>query len=217
MSVNPRELQTEPGRGLAARHPYVNARVAQQRRCLELADHGFSVAVLEIPYVFGLVPNREPLWSHVLVPRLNRMRPWIFFPPGGTSMTSARYVGEATRALIEKRLSGPIPIGEENMDWKEFLTIVSEELYGQARRIVTVPGQVAALYGTGQQVALRVRGLDSGLSYRHYLANVHARRSWIPETVMQEVSEQLGVQRLTVEPSIRETFAHCRAISQQNR
>ena len=204
--------RSDPERGLADRHPYIRSRYEQQRQSLMLATNDFSVAILEIPYVFGLVPNRAPLWAEVLVPRLNQMRRWIFFPPGGTAMTSARYVGEAARAAIEHEVTGPLPIAEQNMEWEPFLAIVSEELYGKSRRVITVPGQLAALYGIGQQVMLRLKGLDSGLRYRHYLANVQSRQSFIPQPIIDEVSEQLGIEPGGIEPALRETFAQCRTL-----
>ena len=193
------------------------ARVEQQERCLALASDDFSVAVLEIPYVFGLVPERNPLWADVLVPRLDLMRPWIFFPPGGTAMTSAGYVGRVARSVIEQEITGPLPVAEQNMEWKQFLTIASEELYGAARRVITVPGQLVAGYGVGQQLALRIKGLDSGLRYRDYLANVQAKKSFIPESVIDELGSRLGLQPGSVEPAIRKTFAECRAISERPR
>lgn len=207
--------RTEPARRLAARHPYINARVQQLAVSQRFVSKKMSVAVLEIPYVFGTMPERDPLWFDVLVRRIHPMRPWIFFPPGGTVMCSARFVGAMTAAVADVGRSGPIPVGEENMSWTTLLTVATEELYGTARRVVTIPPRVAAVYGMVEQLAAKARGLEPGLHYGRYITDVQARQSSFPEDLMASVAAEFGLDRWPITPEIRGTFRGCAALLQQ--
>lgn len=204
--------RVHPGRGLAARHPYIGARLDQLDRCREAASNALRVSVFELPYVFGTSPGREPLWNDVLVRRLNLMRPWMLYTGGGTAAASARYVGLAARAVIERGSVGPLPIAEENIDWSTLLSIASEELYGRRRRIITIPGPVAGLYGTAEELYHRSRGRQPGLRYGSYLRQVQTDHSNIPEAIIEDVARRFDLEPQSVEPAIRETFARCREI-----
>ena len=207
--------RTNPSRKLAVRHPYINARVQQLAVSQRFASETMSVAVLEIPYVFGTMPERDPLWFEVLVRRIHPMRPWIFFPPGGTVMCSARFVGAMTAAVIDAGRSGPVPVGEENMSWTALLAIATEELYGRSRRVVTIPAGLAVMYGMVEQLVAKARGLEPGLHYGRYITDVQARHSSFPEELMVSLAAELGVDRRPITPEIRGTFQRCASLLQQ--
>jgi hypothetical protein len=50
-----------------------------------------DVMVLELPYIFGAMPGRTPLWKDVFIERFFRA-PVICFPRGGTTMIHVRAV-----------------------------------------------------------------------------------------------------------------------------
>ena len=47
-------------------HPYIRSRVDQEKMALAFADDNFSVAILELPYIFGVQEGREPVWTIVV-------------------------------------------------------------------------------------------------------------------------------------------------------
>ena len=201
--------RTFPDLGLAERHRYIAARVRQLAGCEAAAGPDLSVAVLEIPYVFGTMPERDPMWFDVLVRRIHWMRPWIFFPRGGTAVCSARFVGEVAAAVVRSGLRGPVPVAEENITWGELLRLATEELYGTSRRVVTIPTPVAAAYGWVEQLLARLRRREPGLHYGRYIGDVHARRSYIEDVDRDAVLAKLGLAPSSVEPAIRDTFSRC--------
>jgi len=84
-----------PGWRLAEKHPYIHSRVAQSSACLSLGDPSVHVSILEIPYVFGIMPGREPLWKDLLIRRISWMWPYIYFTDGGTVMMTCTQLGKA--------------------------------------------------------------------------------------------------------------------------
>ena len=51
-----------PEMKLAETHPYIASRKEQERVALSFADDTFDVAVLELPYIFGVQKGRKPVW-----------------------------------------------------------------------------------------------------------------------------------------------------------
>ena len=48
---------------LEERNPYCKSRLIQEDVCKKACDDNFSVAVLELPYIFGTQPGRRPVWT----------------------------------------------------------------------------------------------------------------------------------------------------------
>ncbi|MCL2798515.1 MAG: NAD(P)-dependent oxidoreductase, partial [Firmicutes bacterium] len=66
-------------------HPYIKCRMEQEEMCLSFADENFDVAILELPYIFGAMQGRKPVWTFV-VEMFRKLKPWTFFCKGGTTM-----------------------------------------------------------------------------------------------------------------------------------
>ena len=48
---------------LTRHHPYIRSRVEQTRAALEAGGDAMGVITLELPYIFGVMPGRMPLWK----------------------------------------------------------------------------------------------------------------------------------------------------------
>ena len=116
-----------PDMKLDQSNKYFKSRLMQEEVCESFADDNFSVAVLELPYIFGTQPGRKPVWT-ILIEQIAFMDKWPFtmYPKGGTAMLTCRQVGQAIAGAAEREKSGfeAIPIGMYNLKWDKFLSIV---------------------------------------------------------------------------------------------
>lgn len=71
--------KTRPQDKLSTLHPYIRSRRDQEKMALSFADEGFDVAILELPYIFGVQPGRKPVWVF-LVKMIRAMKPVTLFP-----------------------------------------------------------------------------------------------------------------------------------------
>ena len=85
---------------LGEKHPYIRSRLAQIDAALEEAGDDLSVSFLLLPYIFGTLPGKMPLWKP-LIDYLDSWSPWVFYPSGGTAMVSVEEVATAAVAALE--------------------------------------------------------------------------------------------------------------------
>ncbi len=132
--------KTRPKLKLDKYHPYIKSRIEQENMAFGFASEDFAVAILELPYIFGVQKGRKPVWVF-LVEMIQKMRKHTFFPKDGTTMVTVKQTAEAIVGALEKNKgANAYPIGFYNMKWKEFLTIVHEAMgYSQKRKVITIP------------------------------------------------------------------------------
>ena len=168
-------------KGLFERNPYIKARAEQEAALQKFVDDDFSAAVLELPYIFGTQPGRQPVWT-VLIEQLKGMDKMksTMYPKGGTAMLTVRQVGQSIAGAAEK-LNGEFkgfyawPIGMYNLNWKQFLGIVYDARgMGKDRKIISVPSWLMKL-GMGKIIKdYKKRGIEPGLDpyYLPYVMNI---------------------------------------------
>ena len=157
-----------PDMNLVENNPYFKSRMQQEEVCKNACDENFSVAVLELPYIFGTQPGRKPVWT-VLIEQIAGMDklPCTLYPKGGTAMLTCRQVGQAIAGAAEnkqgKRFFEAIPIGMYNMKWNEFLGYVYDARGMGGRKIVGIPPWMMKM-GMGKIVKdYKERGIESGM------------------------------------------------------
>ncbi len=125
-------------------HPYIASRRDQEKLALSFADEDFSVAILELPYIFGVQQGREPVWT-IIVKAVRGMKGVTMYPKGGTAMVTRRQAAQAIVGALEKTEGGKCwSIGWYNMPWTEFLAIVHNNMGLAGRKIITVPNWVVS-------------------------------------------------------------------------
>jgi dihydroflavonol-4-reductase len=92
--------RTFPQLRIAARHPYVTSRLEQSQVAFELAGESISVAILELPYIFGAAPNRGTLWGGYITQLQHQAE--VVVPSGGTACVTAQQVGWAVASACER-------------------------------------------------------------------------------------------------------------------
>jgi len=143
-------------------HPYIRSRRDQEKMALGFADEKFSVAILELPYIFGAQQGREPVWT-LVVKVVRGMPVATMYPRGGTTMVTRKQVGQAIAGALEKTKGGQCwPIGFYNMKWKDFLKIVHKYMGMPNRKVITIPDWMLKLGMKSMEKQLRKPASESG-------------------------------------------------------
>ncbi|NHI94303.1 MAG: epimerase [Candidatus Lokiarchaeota archaeon] len=191
---------------LAERHPYIKCRVEQAKLCIDIGGDKMDVMILELPYIFGTMPERVPLWKDVFVDRILGMKPWIFFFKGGSNMISVEHIAESIVGAIEQGKGGKCyPIGDENLNWKEWINII-QEAAGIKRRIVTLPTWIGTIVGWYLRRKDKKKGKEAGLNHKLLFKDIQCRELFFDPTPSQE---ELGFSGGGLKESIIETIKRC--------
>ena len=151
-----------PEKKLAQKHPYIRCRAEQEQALINAGGDGMDVCVLELPYIFGTMPKRVPLWKDVLLDIIIPMDP-VYYPKGGSAMISVENAAKAVYGAVMYGRHGALyPIGDINMDWNSMLEIMLSAM-GTPKRIVNVPCFLAALYGLKHKREVKKQGKETGL------------------------------------------------------
>lgn len=190
---------------LPERHPYIKCRIEQAEAAVAAGGNGMSVIILELPYIFGSMPGRVPLWKEVFLDKYTRGRV-VFFPRGGTNMIAALHVGEAVIGALERGRHGErYTIGDENRTYNDMLAMMMSAL-GEHKRIVNIPGFIAVLAGRMVERGRRRQGLEGGLNGRYLMQDILTRELYFDPSA---AAAELGYGRGGLEESINGTMKAC--------
>lgn len=175
-----------PEMRLAEKHPYIRSRIDQENLALSFADKNMSVAVLELPYIFGTQPGRQPVWT-ILVEQIQAMPKKTMWSTGGTTMVTVKQVAETVAGALELAEGAKtIPVGWYNMQWKDFLNIVHDAMGTPEREIGTVPKFLFKLFSRGRRKSNKQHNIESGLDPVHY-ADIMYMETFIDKKYIQEL------------------------------
>jgi dihydroflavonol-4-reductase len=159
--------RTRPELELAKHHPYIRSRLEQEQACLDAALPDLELTILELPYIFGAMPGRVPLWRPLV--KYVAATPLLFYTRGGTNMLAVEHVAEAICGAIERGKAGErYLIGDENLTWIEFLDRLGRAL-GRRKRVFTMPNWVVLPALAGVKLLHRLQGKEGGLDPVHLL------------------------------------------------
>ena len=168
-------------KGLTERNPYIRARLEQERTVASFCDEHFSAAVLELPYIFGTQPGRQPVWTILIeqIEGMDKMKSTLY-PKGGTAMVTVHQVGQAIAGACEKigeEYKGfhACPIGMVNYTWEQFLKVVYRARGMGERKIIGIPAFVMKLGMNKIIKQYKERGIEPGLDpkYLPYIMNLN--------------------------------------------
>ena len=197
--------KTRPELDLTKWHPYVRSRIDQEEMAMRFAGETFSVAVLELPYIFGAQPGRKPVWVF-LVEMIRGMKGATYFPAGGTTMVTVRQVGQAIAGAFERTQGGQCwPIGYENLTWKELLAIVHKHMGMPGRPVITIPKWMFKLATVRMMKRQASAGLEGGLHLVKF-ADLQCTEQFIDKKLG---SDPLGVQPDDIDAAIGESIRLC--------
>ncbi|MFC7679204.1 NAD-dependent epimerase/dehydratase family protein [Paenibacillus sp. GCM10028914] len=117
---------------------YPRSRMLQEEiACME-GEGGMDVMTIRLPYIFGVMPGRMPLWTMFV----ERVRGQKVVPVlgGGTAMVTARQVAEAAIGALEYgEHCGKYSICGMNMKYSEFYQMVVDALEQEESTVKVVP------------------------------------------------------------------------------
>lgn len=196
-----------PHKKLAQNHAYVRCRVEQAQAAIEAGGATMRVSVLELPYIFGTMPGRTPLWKDVVLDMLVRM-PVVFYPDGGSTMITAAHVGQAVAGAVERGAHGRhYPIGDENLSWDEMLAVMLETLGMADKKVIHIAPWIGALVGRVQRRLHEREGKESGLNHEPLFADVMSERLFMdPELSVAALGYGRGGVRAAIEETVRACY-----------
>jgi len=199
---------------LSNNHAYIKARVRQAEETIKVGEEGvMDVMVLELPYIFGSMPGRMPLWKEVFLDRFDKM-PAVFFPKGGTVMLHVRGVAHSVvAATLNGKHGQRYPIGLVNMKYKDMIKIMYDAIDNN-KKIITVPTWLAYLTGIMLKYADKRKGKESGLDYAKLMTNIQSKDLFYSDEVIAQTKEALGYDALgytddDVAEGIKSTMQAC--------
>ena len=200
--------RAHPEMELAKKHPYIRCRV-EQAAILNEQKKKMEVVVLELPYIFGSMEARMPIWRDVFLNRYVNGKKMVFFSKGGTTMTSIVHIAEAGIGAIEYGEDGQrYPIGDQNKSFRWMLSFMSQ-CKGVKKKIVCPPTWMCVLGAKAIEKGFHDQGLEGGLDYAGVMKDIMSIDLVIPEEVMDRVNEQLHISRGGLEESIQATMDRC--------
>ena len=176
-------------------HPYIRSRVDQANMALSLADENFSVSVVELPYIFGTLEHREPVWT-ILADILLKQKRRTLYTKGGTTMITKRQAAQALIGALFLEKSGTYPIGFYNMTYLDFLPIVHEGL-GIDRPIYIVPTCLFKWYAKHLERKNKKANIESGLKLSQF-PKLQSKNLFID----RKIAVSLGISEDTIKDEI---------------
>src|SRR4030042_1705306 len=194
-----------PEKELSKHHPYIRCRVEQAERAIAAGGDKMAVMILELPYIFGSMPNRIPLWKDVLLDRIIKSK-IIFFPKGGTNMIAVEHVGEAIIGALEHGEHGErYIVGDENHSYNEMLDMMLSAI-GTHKKIINIPRFMAVMAGIMINREWRKKGLEGGLDAKYLMRDILTKNLFYDPS---DTAEKLGYGRGGLKESIAATMKAC--------
>ncbi|WHX27873.1 NAD-dependent epimerase/dehydratase family protein [Virgibacillus halodenitrificans] len=117
---------------------YPRTRKLQEEIAFMEGGNEMDVMALRLPYIFGTMPGRTPLWK-MFLPQVEG-KDVVPVLQGGTAMVTVKQVAEATVGALENgEHQKSYAICGENMSYAEFYKIIAEALEQEDTEIKVVP------------------------------------------------------------------------------
>lgn len=192
-----------PEMELARHHPYIRSRAAQIEVTMQVAMPDLELMILELPYIFGAMPGRAPLWAPLI--RYLRYPIPLFYMQGGSNCVSVKHVAEAIVGAVERGKGGEIyQIGDENLTWEALLNRLGRAA-GIKKRVVILPDWIIRL-GLGLvEYSIKLRGREGGLDLRVF-AELQTTQTFFDPSPSRDA---LGYGYGDLDKAFEETVAAC--------
>jgi dihydroflavonol-4-reductase len=192
-----------PDLHLDTHHPYIRSRLEQEEACLRASHPALELMILQLPYIFGSMPGRIPLWAP-LIRYLSSSLP-LFYTRGGTNCVAVEHVAEAIFGAVERGKGGQrYLIGDENLTWVELLTRLGHRL-NKPKRVHTLPDALVRLAARGVRIRHRIQGREAGLDPVQFIRMQTANTFFDPAPARQA----LGFSGGGLDQAFADTVAAC--------
>ncbi len=159
-------------------HPYICSREQQEQLCTAMDDPDFNSSFLELPFIFGAVPEGKPMWT----PLLKYLKSPLpkFAPRGGTAAVAVETVANVCCAVLEQDAANRLyPVGDENYQWTELYRELARAM-GRTVRVYHLPTWVLKTALSLAHFWIRLKGRESGLRFNR-LAELLTRELYLDD------------------------------------
>ena len=192
-----------PHKRMFEHHPYIRSRKEQAEQSFRVAKRDFTLMVLELPYIFGAMPGRLPLWAPII--KYIRSPFPLFYTRGGTNMISVKHVAEAIVGAIEKGQHGKqYLVGEKNLTWTDWLQRLCE-LTGKKKKVRIISMTLFRWVMKGLQFYYTLNGREGGLNPVVFTDIQTSKTFFDPASSREE----LGYGQGGLDESLRDTVNAC--------
>lgn len=200
-----------PDLGYRTRNGYPRTRLAQEEIAYLEGDGAMDVMSLRLPYIFGTMPGRTPLWQMFI--DLIRAQPgFVGVGAGSTSSVTVEQVAQATVGAIEHgEHGGRYPINGYNLTYLEFHRTICELIGRDPDEVGVVPLEVLLPVVAQHDAAAAAAGKEHGIHVSDS-TRFNARNAVSDPALTQPV---LRYADADVPAAIVETIQACLAIEAQ--
>ena len=184
--------------------PYVETRRLQEKVAMLEGEGEMDVMSLRLPYIFGTMPHRTPLWKS-FYPRVKGEK-HVEVPSGGTAMVTAKQVGEAAVGAMESgEHRKTYAISGINMKYEEFYQMIADSLGQEETVIESVPVDKLKLNAIQTDEQVHASGKEFAV-HMEKQAEMQDRDVFIDP---KETMSSLGYEEDDVREEIRKTLKVC--------
>lgn len=194
-----------PDLGYRTRNGYPRTRLAQEEVAYLEGDGAMDVMSLRLPFIFGHMPGRVPLWQ-MFIDIVRSQPEFVAVQQGATSSVTVKQVAQAAVGAIRQgEHGGRYPINGYDLTYLEFHQLVCEALGREPGQVGVVP--LEALLPIMRQLDddAAAAGLEHGIHLVDSATFQERRAVSDPAPSMAA----LGYGADDVVASIRETLAVC--------
>lgn len=194
-----------PELGYRTRNGYPRTRLMQEEvACLEGLG-GMDVMTLRLPYIFGTMPGRLPLWQ-MFIDIVRSQPEQVYVSAGATSSVTVKQVAEAAVGAMENgEHDGRYAINGYDLTYVEFHQIICELLGRDPAQVVPVPVEAQLPTMAQYDADSAARGVEHGI---HLVDSAHfnARPATTDPAKTQDILKYADAD---VVAAIRETLQYC--------
>lgn len=194
-----------PDLGYRERNGYPRTRLLQEEVAFMEGYGAMDVTSLRLPYIFGTMPGRLPLWQ-MFIDIVRSQPERVVTQLGSTSAVTVKQVAQATVGAMEHGVhGGKYPINGYNLKHTEFLGLVCEALGRSAKEVVGLPFEIFADQMRAYDEATAAQGKEHGI---HVVdSTLFNSRDAVSDP--QVTMDALRYEADDVPASIRETLQFC--------
>ena len=192
-----------PEMNLARHHPYIRSRVEQERAAIEAGGEDMAVMILELPYIFGTMPGRVPLWKPLVQYAASGLP--LLYPRGGTTCVTVQQVAQAIAGALEKGRGGACyPIGGKNLTWSVLMAKIAY-FAGREKHVITLPNWILYVGTWFVKIFHRLQGRESGLDPVAFV-KLQTAETYIDNAATRA---ELGYADMDLDAALQETVDAC--------
>jgi len=193
-----------PELGYREHNGYPRTRLAQEEVAYLEGDGAMDVMVLRLPYIFGIVGQRRPLWQFVL-DRVQAPGP-VAVLGGSTSAVTVRQVAQAAAGALEHGTHGArYAINAYDLTYVELYRLACEAIGRDPQDVVAVPLDVMLPHAEQADAASAAAGVEHGI----HVVDAFRFQDRAAVSDHEPTASVLGMEPDDVVEAVRETFRWC--------